>query len=93
MQETPLISKELFCTQVIENQEAMFRTARAILRSDEDAEDAVQEAICAAFAHRGDLRSPEKFKPWILRILASKCYDACRGRRPTGRRSSSFFLM
>ena len=42
MQETPLISKELFCTQVIENQEAMFRTARAILRSDEDAEDAVQ---------------------------------------------------
>ena len=83
MQETPLISKELFCTQVIENQEAMFRTARAILRSDEDAEDAVQEAICAAFAHRGDLRSPEKFKPWILRILANKCYDACRGRRPT----------
>ena len=37
MQETPLISKELFCTQVIENQEAMFRTARAILHSDEDA--------------------------------------------------------
>lgn len=63
MQETPLISKELFCTQVIENQEAMFRTARAILRSDEDAEDAVQEAICAAFAHRGDLRSPENSNP------------------------------
>ena len=38
----------------------------------EGAEDAVQEAICAAFAHRGDLRSPEKFKPWILRILAKK---------------------
>lgn len=83
MQETPLISKEVFCTQVIQNQEAMFRTARAILRSDEDAEDAVQEAICAAFAHRGDLRSLDKFKPWILRILANKCYDACRGRRPT----------
>lgn len=62
MQETPLISKELFCTQVIENQEAMFRTARAILRSDEDAEDAVQEAICAAFAHRGDLAQPGKIQ-------------------------------
>ena len=58
MQETPLISKELFCTQVIENQEAMFRTARAILRSDEDAEDAVQEAVCAAYSHLGRLRTP-----------------------------------
>lgn len=29
MQETPLISKELFCTQVIENQEAMFRTGKS----------------------------------------------------------------
>ena len=28
----------------------------------------MQEAICAAFAHRGDLRSLDKFKPRILRI-------------------------
>ena len=60
----------------------MFRTAKAILRRDEDAEDAVQEAICAAFAARSGLRDPEKFKPWILRILTNKCYDACRRQRP-----------
>ena len=76
------LDKETFCTQVIRNQEAMFRSARSILHTDEDAEDAVQEAICAAFASRGNLRDPEKFKSWILRILVNKCYDICRKQRP-----------
>lgn len=78
-----VFDKESFCAQVIGCQETMFRTARAILRSDEDAEDAVQEAICTAFARRDSLRDTEKFKPWMLRILANKCYDACRKRRST----------
>ena len=78
-----VLDKEAFCTQVIACQEAMFRTAKAILRQDQDAEDAVQEAICAAFARRDSLRDAEKFKPWMLRILANKCYDACRRRRNT----------
>ncbi|WP_295581511.1 RNA polymerase sigma factor [uncultured Oscillibacter sp.] len=82
MQQT-VLDKEAFCAQVIRHQDAMFRAAKAILRQDEDAEDAVQEAICSAFAARGGLRDEEKFKPWILRILANKCYDTCRKRRPT----------
>ena len=78
-----VLDKEAFSTQVIACQEAMFRTAKAILRQDEDAEDAVQEAICTAFASRGSLRDVQRFKPWILRILTNKCYDLCRKRRPT----------
>ena len=78
-----VLDKEAFCAQVIGCQETMFRTARAILRNDQDAEDAVQEAICAAFARRDSLRDAEKFKPWMLRILANKCYDARRRRRNT----------
>ena len=78
-----VLDKESFCAQVIGCQETMFRTARAMLRNDQDAEDAVQEAICAAFARRDSLRDAEKFKPWMLRILANKCYDACRRRRNT----------
>ena len=78
-----VLDKEAFCAQVIACQEAMFRTAKAILRQDEDAEDAVQEAICTAFASRGSLRDVQRFKPWILRILTNKCYDLCRKRRPT----------
>lgn len=77
------MDKETFCAQVIRHQEAMFRAAKAILKQDEDAEDAVQEAICAAFAARDGLRDVQKFKPWILRILTNKCYDAYRKKRPS----------
>ncbi len=75
------LDKDAFTRLVIRHQEAMFRAAKAILRSDEDAEDAVQEAVCAAFVSRAQLQDAEKFKPWILRILANKCYDACRRRK------------
>ena len=77
------LDKDTFSTLVIQNQETLFHTAKAILRSDEDAEDAVQEAVCAAFERRESLREADKFRPWLLRILVNKCYDTCRRRRPT----------
>ncbi|MDY3691615.1 MAG: sigma-70 family RNA polymerase sigma factor [Dysosmobacter sp.] len=77
------LDKETFSALVIQNQETLFHTAKAILRSDEDAEDAVQEAVCAAFERRESLREADKFRPWLLRILVNKCYDTCRRRRPT----------
>lgn len=78
---TQLIDKETFCALVLENQSAMYRAARSILSSPEDVEDAVQEAICAAFAHRGDLRDPQRFKPWLLRIVVNACYEICRKQK------------
>ena len=78
-----LLDAETFTAYVMEQQTTMFRTARAILRNDQDAEDAVQDAILSAFSARGNLRDPGKFKSWILRILANKCYDICRKRRAT----------
>ena len=78
-----VLDKETFCAQVIRHQDALFRAAKAILRSDEDAEDAVQEAICAAFAAREQLRDPQRFKPWMLRIVVNQSYELCRKRKPT----------
>ena len=77
------MDKETFCAGIVDCQETMFRAAKAILQNDQDAEDAVQEAICTAFARRDSLREAEKFRPWVLRILTNKCYDACRKRRNT----------
>lgn len=79
----PVLTKEWFSGQVVRNQTALFRTARAILTNDQDAEDAVQEAILSAYARLETLRDPEKFKPWILHILTNKCYDLYRKSRPT----------
>ena len=78
-----MMDKETFCAGIVDCQETMFRAAKAILQNDQDAEDAVQEAICTAFARRDSLREVDKFRPWVLRILTNKCYDACRKRRNT----------
>ena len=79
----PILDRESFVAQVTELQETLYRTARSILRNEQDAQDAVQEAVTQAFARLHTLRDPAKFKPWLLRILVNTCYDACRRRRST----------
>lgn len=79
----PILDRERFVAQVTEMQETLYRTARSILRNEQDAQDAVQEAVTQAFARLHTLRDPAKFKPWLLRILVNTCYDACRRRRST----------
>ena len=80
---SPILEKEASCRQILQHQDAMFRTAKAILRNDQDAEAAVQEAICAAYTARATLREMDKCKPWLLRILANRCYDMYRKRKQT----------
>lgn len=77
------LNKEDFTNLVLQNQVAMFRTARAIVKTDEDAEDAVQNAICSAFIKLDTLRESTKFKSWILQIVANCSYELCRKYRPT----------
>ena len=78
---TQFMDKEIFCAHILEHESAMYRAARSILSNPEDVEDAVQEAICSAFAHRGDLRDPQRFKPWLLRIVVNTCYEICRKQK------------
>lgn len=70
-----------FCDQVERHKVALYRLARSILRSDEDAKDAVAEAVCRAFAHLDSLKQPERFKSWLLRITANEAYNILNRRR------------
>ncbi len=58
--------------------ESMYRFALYTLHNTSDAEDAVSEAVTAAFASIRRLRSEEAFKSWIFRILSNKCRDRLR---------------
>ncbi len=59
----------------------LFRTARLILRDDDLASDAVQEALLAAWLDIRGIRDPERFDAWLDRILIRSCYrEAGRGR-------------
>lgn len=53
-------------------------TARLILRSDDLAGDAVQEALMAAWLHIRAVRDPDRFDAWLHRLLVHACYREAR---------------
>ncbi|HEY3076774.1 MAG TPA: RNA polymerase sigma factor [Burkholderiales bacterium] len=50
----------------------LFRTARAILRDDAEAEDALQEAYVQAYHALGSFRGEAKLSTWLARIVANE---------------------
>jgi RNA polymerase sigma-70 factor (ECF subfamily) len=62
----------------------LHRTAWLILRSDDDAADAVQESLLAAWLHVAAVRDPDRFDAWLNRLLVHACYRLAK--RTTRRR-------
>lgn len=50
----------------------LFRVTRSILRDDNDAQDAMQEAYVRAFTNLGDYRTPGNFGAWLTRIAINE---------------------
>jgi RNA polymerase sigma-70 factor (ECF subfamily) len=60
----------------------IFGAARLILRDDEHAADAVQDALLQAWLDIRGLRDPDRFDAWLHRLLVRACYRAAkRGRQ------------
>jgi RNA polymerase sigma-70 factor (ECF subfamily) len=62
----------------------LHRTARLILRSDDLAADAVQEALLSAWLHIRAVRDPDRFDAWLHRLLVRACYREARRNRRHG---------
>ena len=62
---------------------SLYRTARAILRDDTEAEDAVQDAYIQAFRNLEAFRGDSAFSTWLVRIAANEAL--MRRRRNTRR--------
>ncbi|MDR3704031.1 MAG: sigma-70 family RNA polymerase sigma factor [Candidatus Sulfopaludibacter sp.] len=60
---------------------ASLRVARAILRSEEDSQDAVQSAYLTAFRRLDSFRGDSAFKTWITRIVTNHCLMLLRQPR------------
>jgi RNA polymerase sigma-70 factor (ECF subfamily) len=50
----------------------VFRTARAILRDDAEAEEAVQDAYMQAYKSLGGFRAESRLSTWLARIVANE---------------------
>ena len=64
---------------------ALFRTARAILRDDAEAEDALQEAYLQAYRTIGSYRGEARLSTWLARVVAN---EALMRLRKQARRSA-----
>lgn len=63
--------------------QTLFRTARAILRDDAEAEDAVQEAYLKAIRAISNFRSDAKLSTWLIRITVNEALAKLRRAKRT----------
>lgn len=61
----------------------LLRFARLQLRDADAAEDAVQEALTAAWTHAGEFAGRSAHKTWVFGILRNKVIDQLRARQRT----------
>ncbi|MCG7345445.1 sigma-70 family RNA polymerase sigma factor [Sporosarcina sp. ACRSL] len=72
---------QAFLQLMSENKEALYRTALAYLKNEEDALEAMQEVTVRAYEKIKTLRMPEYAKTWLIRIMMNHCYDVLRKKK------------
>lgn len=61
----------------------VFRATRAVLRNDDEAEDAMQAAYLAAFTHLKDFAGRSAFSTWLTRIAIHEAFAKLRKAKRT----------
>jgi len=76
--------RTLYAVLIGRYNQRLFRAARAILRRDDDAEDAVQQAWVAAFEKLAQFRHESSFATWLTRIAVNEALGRVRTRNRRG---------
>lgn len=69
-----------FAELVRASERTLYAAARAILKSDQDAQDCVQEAILKGWRKLGTLRDESLFRTWLTRITVTTAINMTRKR-------------
>jgi len=67
--------KEAFSRVIIQSKESMYKTAIVILKNEDDAYDALQEALIKMYKNITRLENKGAFNAWSRRIIVNCCYD------------------
>jgi RNA polymerase sigma-70 factor (ECF subfamily) len=73
--------REAFGMLVNQSSNRLYAIATRILRDADLAEDALQGALITAWRELPRLRDPDRFEPWVRRLLVHACYAEARRRR------------
>lgn len=66
-------------TQLVQkNKLKFYKTAKAILKNDDDVYDAIQNALMSMYQNFNNLKEQKYFATWGVRIVINKCYDLLR---------------
>lgn len=76
--------RALFEVLMRRHNQRVFRAARSIVRTDDEAEDVMQEGYVLAFQHLGDFAGRSQFSTWLTRIVVHEALKRVRrGKRIT----------
>ena len=67
--------QEAFGTLAERSLDRLVGTAGLILRDADAAQDAAQDALIRAWRDLPTLRDPDRFSPWLYRVLLNSCKD------------------
>lgn len=73
--------KEAFQRLMEQQGPALYKVAKAILKNDDDAADAMQETALTCWEKIDTLKKDEYFKTWLMRILINHCNAIYRQRQ------------
>jgi RNA polymerase sigma-70 factor (ECF subfamily) len=74
-------AKARFAVLVRRHNQPVFRACRAVLRDDQEAEDAVQTAWLAAYRALSTFRREASFRTWVTRIAVNEAASRLRNQR------------
>ena len=80
------LSREDFEVFVREYADRLLAVAARFLRSQDDAEDAVQDALLAAFTYRRHFRGQSTVYTWLYRIVTNTCLMKLRAHKASKHR-------
>lgn len=75
------MSDQEYMARVRAMERKLYRIAHAILWSDADCADAIQEAVFRGWMKKGALREERYFETWLTRILINECHNIQSARK------------
>ena len=73
--------EEAFAELIEEYKLQIYKTAKAILRDEDDVCDAIQDTALSIYKNINNLKNEKHFKTWVIRITINKCYDIIEKHR------------